>query len=216
MHHPGRSRAGRHLSAGLAALLCTASASSATTLRKMDLPEIVALADRVVHARAVAGSVYWDEEGTRIYTDTTFEVLEEAKGQGPSALTVTLLGGRIDPIEMREEGAPVFATGEEVVLFALQRPDGRNDLVGFSQGVLRVQPEPETMEKFAVSEVPLGVLFVQPGEPAPAAVRPSPLRAPLASLLDEVRQMVAGTRQPGPILATSPDTDLLGAEGGNP
>jgi len=182
----------------------------------MDLPEIVSLADRVVDARAISRNVYWDPSGTQIYTDTTFEVLAEAKGQGLAMLTVTLLGGRIDPIEMREEGTPAFSLGEEVVLFTLERPDGKSNLVGFTQGVMRVQPEADTGEKFAVSEVPLGVTLVDPGQTQAAATRPSPLRAPLLALLDQVRQIVDGTQPAGPAIATTPETDPLGVEGGNP
>jgi len=216
---PREARAVCHLAAAsLLSLVCLATVppADATTLRKMDLPELVSLADRIVDARAISRNVYWDPSGTQIYTDTTFEVLAEAKGQGPATLTVTLLGGRIDPLEMREEGTPGFSVGEEVVLFTLERPDGNHNLVGFTQGVMRVQPDADSGEKFAVSEVPLGVTLVDPGQTQAASSRPSPLRAPLASLLDQVRQIVAGTQPPGPIFATTPETDPLGVEGDNP
>src|SRR5262249_1759586 len=137
------------------AVLAAVSESSATTLRKMDLPELVSSADRVVYARVASQTTYWDESETQIYTDTTFDVLSEAKGSGPTTLTVTLLGGQIGDVEMREDGTPLFAARDEVVLFALERPDGKNNLVGFSQGVMRVQPEPDTGDKYAVSEVPV-------------------------------------------------------------
>ncbi|HET6372826.1 MAG TPA: hypothetical protein VFG76_05935 [Candidatus Polarisedimenticolia bacterium] len=216
-HAGGRWR--RHLaSAALLSLVWLAATPrvDATTLRKMDLAELVVQADRVVYVRTVGSSVYWDPTGTQIYTDTTFEVLTEAKGQGGPTVTVSMLGGRIDPLEMREDGTPAFTLGEEVVLFTLDRVDGRSDLVGFCQGVMRVQPELETGEKFAVAEVPLGVTLVGPGEPQQTTGRSSVLRAPLAALLEEVQQIVAGSRPPGPVIATSPDTDLLEVEGGNP
>ena len=187
-------------------LLLTASPADATTLRKMDLPEIVTAADRIVHARAIDKTVYWDPTGTQIYTDTTFEVVSEAKGTGPSTLTVSLLGGRIDPVEMREEGAPIFTVGEEVVLFTLDRPDGKNDLVGFTQGVMRVLTE-DTGDKTAVSEVALGVTLVQVGGPQPVVVRPSPFRAPLGVLMEDIRQMILNGQPSGPVISATPDTD---------
>jgi hypothetical protein len=191
-------------------LLALAAPAGATTLRKMDLPELVSSADRIVHARAVNGTVYWDPGGTQIFTDTDFEVMDEAKGQGPATLTVRLLGGRIDPAEMREEGAPIFSIGDEFLLFTLDRGDGTSNLVGFTQGVMHVLTEsPGT--KIAVSEVPLGATVIQLGGPQPTIVRPSPMRAPLGTLLDEIRQMIDGTRPAGPIVSTTPDTDPVAA-----
>src|SRR5688572_26531829 len=113
--------------ATLAAAACVSAApeARATTLRKMDLPELVSSADRVVHARVTGSTVAWNEEHTLIYTDTTLDVLSEAKGSGPSSMIVRTLGGRIDPFEMREEGTPAFAPGEEVVLFTLEGPEER-------------------------------------------------------------------------------------------
>jgi hypothetical protein len=213
MHRPCRRVRSGGLLAGLAALILLAALSpaGATTIRRIDLPELIASANRIVHARAVENVVFWDDEGLRIYTDTTFEVLAEAKGAGPSTLTLNLLGGRIDPLEMTVEGTPVFTPGEEVVLFALDRPDGKSNLVGFTQGVRRVSQETVTspdgrssLRKIAVSEVPLGVTILEERGPGLAVVRPSPLRAPLERLLDEIRGIVAGTRPPGPVLLTEP------------
>jgi hypothetical protein len=187
-------------------LLITSAPASATTLRKMDLPELVSGADRVVHARAVDSTVYWDPSGTQIFTDTSFEVLAEAKGQGPSTLVVTLLGGRIDPVEMREDGAPSFALGDEVVLFALNRPDGKMNVLGFTQGVMRVITD-SSGDKIAVSEIPMGVSLVQVTGPQPSVVRPSPMRAPLGILLEDIRLMVSGSGPTGPVISSTPDTD---------
>lgn len=198
---------GTLIAAGLAWLgLATVVPAGATTLRKMDLAELVGTADRVVNARAVSNTVYWDPTGTQIFTDTTFEVIAEAKGQGPSTMTVTLLGGRIDPVEMLEEGTPAFSAGEEVVLFTVERLDGKNDLVGFTQGVMRVLTD-AAGEKIAVGQVPLGVTLVQVGGPQPAVVRPSPMAAPLGTFMDDIRHIVDGSRPSVPTISMSPETD---------
>ncbi|HKY33097.1 MAG TPA: hypothetical protein VJV23_11220 [Candidatus Polarisedimenticolia bacterium] len=209
---------GAILAAGLAplVLLAISGRADATTLRKMDLPELVSLADRVVHARVLDQTVYWNESRTQIHTDTTFEVLDQAKGDGPATLTVTLFGGRIDPLEMREEGTPIFETGEEVVLFASLRPDGKNNLAGFSQGVMRVEVEEASGVKFAMSEVPVGVDFVEASGTLLVPVRPSPLRARLSSLLDEVRRMTTGQTVPGPAWSPVAETPATVEEGQNP
>lgn len=209
------------MAAGLAGLglLVTSFPAGATTLRKMDLPELVSSADRVVHARAISSTVYWDPTETQILTDTTFEVLDETKGVGPQQLTVNLLGGQIGDVEMNAEGAPVFVTGDEVVLFTLERADGKSDLVGYTQGVMRVVTETTTGAggeavpmKIAKSEVLLGVTLVQAGAPQLTEVKPSLLSAPLATLLSDIRQIADGTRPATPVISATPDTDPEGSE----
>src|SRR5262245_61726313 len=139
-----RRRIGTVVRVPLAALVVAAVAlpAGATTLRRMEMGEMVSRAERIVHARAVGKNVHWDASGTQIFTDTTFEVIDEAKGKGPRQLTVSLLGGTIGGVDMREEGTPFFKLGEEVVLFTTPLPDGKKALVGFTQGAMRVAGDP--------------------------------------------------------------------------
>jgi len=168
--------------------LCFANVTFATTLRRMDLPEMVAVADRVVHARVAGNLVYWGAPG-QILTDTTFEVLSDVKGSGPKTLTVTQLGGRIDPVELHVEGTPVFTPSEEVVLFTEPTPGGRRVIVGLSQGVMRVQDDAETNEKVVRGEAaPEGVTFVG-GRPQLSTVR-------LETLLGDIRRLAEVTARP--------------------
>lgn len=192
-------RVAASFAAGLAVLIWLASAQpvGATTLIRMDLPDLVSGAERVVHARAVDQKVYWDASGTRIYTDTTFEVLEDAKGTGPNRLTVWMLGGRIDPAEMTVEGTPIFRIGEEVVLFTSPGPAGKKNLVGFSQGVLRVLENPQTGEKIVANGAHPTLTFVEPGAEGLERVQPHRMRAPLPVMLDTVRRLAAEGAAPG-------------------
>ncbi|HXI03824.1 MAG TPA: hypothetical protein VNI57_11675 [Candidatus Saccharimonadales bacterium] len=197
-------------------LLAAAAPAGATTLRRMDLPELVGRAHRVVRARAVDRQVYWNAEGTRIYTDTTFEVLDEAKGHGPGRLTVSLLGGRIDPAVMIVDGTPEFHVGEEVVLFTSPRPDGKQNLVGFSQGVMRVREDPATGAKFVAGEVPVGVRFVETRGGAPVAVPGESLRAPLDAFMKEVRAIASGAKGAGGGIEMTPQRPTTLEQGGSP
>ena len=201
--------AGACLALGLAglALVGTATPAGATTLRRMDFSELVAAADRVVHARVVENQVHWDSTHSRIFTDTVFEVINDAKGSGPKRLTITQLGGRIDPVDMLVEGTPTFSAGEEVVLFSELHPSGQRLIVGFSQGVMRVHEDPETGHRVAVSDVAGGVSFVG-GAPKRAA-------APLDALLDQVRQVAAG-EAPGSKISKTPAKDPVAPKGGKP
>ena len=165
----------------------------ATTLRAMDLREMVQAADRVVHARVTGSRVYWDGAHRQIYTDTAFEVLDVAKGQGPDRLTITFLGGRIDPFEMVVEGTPTFRVGEETVLMTTPRPDDAHNIVGFSLGVFRIDAEPRTGRRFVIPGATAGPDRSDPAQTAPDVNQPRPTRAmlPLGVFMERVRALAS-------------------------
>lgn len=175
----------------------------ATTMRRMDLPEVVHRADRVVHAVAVEERVYWDASHRKIYTDTTFEVMEDIKGVGSPRLTVTMMGGTIDTWNMLIEGTPVFRVGEEVILFTSPRPGGTYNLVGFAQGLMRIQEDPETGEKLARSFMPTGVTYLD--RAGGQAVTRNPRVATLSEMKEELRRLV-DTKESAPQIELRPST----------
>ena len=115
----------------------------------MDLSELVSTADPVVHTRTVASRVRRNVTGSQIFTDTEFEILDDAKGTDPKRLTIFQLGGQIDPVDMTVEGTRGFIVGEEVVLFTEERAGGGRQIVGLSQGVARVPTDPATGDTIA-------------------------------------------------------------------
>ncbi len=192
------------------AVLITATAPfvDATTLRKMDLADLVGTSERVVHARVVDQRSYWDEGLMQIFTDTTFDVIEQAKGEGPREITITLMGGRVGIIDTVVPGTPSFAIGEEAVLFTESRPDGRKHLVGLSQGAMRVIVDEQTGARTAISDAHAGVTYMaaEGGALRPVAA-PSPRRAPLTALLDSVRGIASGAGgRRTPVMSDAPDT----------
>jgi hypothetical protein len=190
----------------IAVLVAAAMPSvDATTLRKMDLADLVGTAERVVHARVVEQRSYWDEGLMQIFTDTTFDVLEEAKGEGPRTLTITLMGGRVGIIDTVVPGSPTFSIGEEAVLFTESRPDGRKHLVGLGQGAMRIIVDEQTGERTAISDAHAGVVYMaaEGGALRPVAA-PSPRRAPLPALLDTVRDIAQG--RSAPTMSDAPGT----------
>lgn len=186
-------------------IIATAPFVGATTLRRMELAELVGTAERVVHARVVDQRSYWDQGLMQIFTDTTFDVIEEAKGEGPRQLTITLMGGRVGIIDTLVPGTPTFGIGDEAILFTESRPDGRKHLVGLSQGALRVIVDEETGARSAISDAHTGVTYMasEGGTLRPAAAPPS-RRAPLAEVLNSVRDIASGRRTP--VLSDAPDT----------
>lgn len=193
-----RKHGGRAVAFFAMVLLLAASAPvvDATTLRRMELAELVGTAERVVHARVVDQRSYWDEGLMQIFTDTTFDVLEEAKGEGPRTLTITLMGGRVGIIDTVVPGTPIFSLGAEAVLFTESRPDGRKHLVGLSQGAMHVIVNEQTGERTAVSDAYAGVTYMAPEGGVLRPVAGPRHRAPLSTLLDTVRDLASGRRTP--------------------
>lgn len=177
--------------------------SMATTMRRMDLPEVVNRADRVVHAVVIEERVYWDKSYRKIYTDTTFEVLEDIKGQGSPRVTVTMLGGTLNGFNMLVEGTPIFRSGEEVILFTSPRPGGAKNLVGFSQGLMRIHEDPETGLRMARSFMPTGVTYLD--RAGGQKVSRNPREAELGEMKEELRRLV-DAKEPSKQIESRPST----------
>ncbi len=122
--------------------LASAGAAHATTMATLDLPTLVARADRIVLAHVVAsGSHYTADRGT-IYTDVVLTVTRSYKGsaQPGQTLTVRREGGSVDGIAAQVAGSPLFTVGEDAVVFVTSR-NGHDVVVGMAQGKLTVSQD---------------------------------------------------------------------------
>jgi len=121
-------------------LVCSlAFAASATTLVRMDLNALANCAEIIVRARCIHSETRWESE--TIWTFDDFAVLETFKGAPPQNLRVRLPGGRINHTEVRIEGVPMFATGEETVLFVEKTSAGDYGVTSWAQGTFRIHRE---------------------------------------------------------------------------
>ena len=102
------------------------------TVRFRTDAELVALSERVVHARAIAQRTERGPLDPRtIYTVTTFEVIEDFTGHDPDVIDVWELGGVIGNEFMFVGGAVAYRVGEEL-LVCLER--GRYGLRSVAMG----------------------------------------------------------------------------------
>jgi hypothetical protein len=112
---------------------------NATTLARMDLNALGHSAEIIVRARCVHSETRWESE--TIWTFDDFAVLETFKGAPPQILRVRLPGGRINHTEVRIEGVPMFAIGEETVLFVEKTSVGDYGVTSWAQGTFRIHRE---------------------------------------------------------------------------
>lgn len=121
-----------------AALLPPTSAAAAT-VRRLELPDLVRLADLIVLATVQATEA--TRRGNRIVTRATLTPETTLKGAPPDPLVVEVPGGVIGGIGQKVPGAARFEPGEQVIVFldATDTP-GQLAVVGMAQGKLRVVP----------------------------------------------------------------------------
>ncbi|MBV71303.1 MAG: hypothetical protein CMH52_08130 [Myxococcales bacterium] len=125
------------LSLGLA---LWASHGHATVVEPLSIGQLAAESNRVV--RAVVDHVYTvPERGPRgeIYTRTELVIDEYIIGDGPDAITVQQLGGRLGEWTMLLSGNADFAPGAEVIVFLDYEPaKDVHYVVGLAQGMFTI------------------------------------------------------------------------------
>lgn len=113
----------------LAAALGLALAAPALALMlEAPIEEIVASSDLIVKGKVTSLQSRFQDPVTRfIVTDVTLAVDEVWAGSigGNRTITFTINGGEVDGLGMRQEHQPVFAGGEETVVFLRATTDAR-------------------------------------------------------------------------------------------
>ena len=117
-------------------LMTGARASSVVPL---DLDQIIAGAEHIVHVRCTGNAVQSDPE-VGVVTITNFVVLDRAKGAASSTFTVRQAGGELHGVKV-DYHVPKFRAGDEYVLF-MPAPSrlGLASPVGLAQGAFSVLP----------------------------------------------------------------------------
>ena len=146
------SQAFHALRALLPAVLLLCLPAGATTMLKVELPELARSADLIVHGKVLRLQSRWSGDGRRILTDVEIQVTEALKGQAGPTVLVTQPGGRVGDIGQKVSGLASFAAGEEVVVFlSRQGPQGYR-VSGLAQGKYQVQRTEAEAQALAVPE----------------------------------------------------------------
>lgn len=185
------------LLAALVAVLVIVPAASATTLLKVDVPDLTRTSQWIVRASVLSvGSVDLRKQGQAVFTDVELAITETYKGEAvPKRYTLRLPGGvTADGLTFLIPGMPRFTPGEDVVLF-LERTSLGHIPCGLGQGVYRVQRglgdtpwvTPTTVTAHVMTRSASGRLV----EAAPPLITPA---APLSELVARVYDvMLFGT-----------------------
>lgn len=110
---------------------------AATSVVPLDLDQITAGAEHIVHVRCTSNEVQRDA-AVGVVTVTSFVVLDRAKGAPTSTFTVRQPGGQLDGIAV-DYHVPEFTVDSEYVLFMPAASKwGLASPVGLSQGAFSV------------------------------------------------------------------------------
>lgn len=127
--------------------ICTSPlTTSATTIMRMDLDEIVEKADRIIVGKVTKIDSSWDKKHERIWTSVTFSIIQGIKGESAESITIKLLGGVIEKenIGLKVAQMPEFKVGEDGLIFLKDEPDLYCPIVGWFQGRFRIYKDKET------------------------------------------------------------------------
>ena len=126
-----------------------ASAVGATVIVPAEFREIVTGSQAIIVGRVSDVRAEWADERRRIDTYVTVDVASQLKGAPESVVTFLVPGGQIGRYRSILVGAPVFAPGDEVVLFLSARA-GVRSVFGLNQGVFRIRVDSATGRRVVI------------------------------------------------------------------
>jgi hypothetical protein len=124
--------------AATAALLLLPLAARPAVAVAVSVEELARGSDVVVRGRVSRVSSFWTADGARIMTVAELSPSETWRGTTPGPVQVLVPGGVVGDIGQRVDGAPTFATGEEVVVFLWRSGEGAFRVRGLAQGKFTV------------------------------------------------------------------------------
>ncbi len=162
----------------------------ATQVVHFDTPGLVRGSSDIVIGRVEGTRSYWNDRHTKILTEVSVRVSESLKGVPPGELRLVQLGGEVDGMRYHVPGSPLFAPGEEALLFVWRDAAGRAQVNALAQGKFDIRRDPATGARLVQRPLPgLAIAEARTLRAAPAG-RAAP-GVPLEDLLSEIRRALA-------------------------
>jgi hypothetical protein len=182
--------------AGLDVVIAGAARLNATSYPPVTFDELVIRADVIFVGEVVDVRPYTlsTRDGEIIKTRVVFRVADPLWGTTSTLEVFDFLGGEIGEVAMRVSEMPRFAIGERRVIFA-RRDRSINPIVGFTQGVLRVDRDVAGIDRVFTLD---GAALAGPETIGAASTAPRPPRAAsmrLTDLRSRVTTAIAGVKK---------------------
>lgn len=179
-------RVKRHFMLALVLTVCMSPLQSAT-LERLSLDDMIARSTSIVRGKVSASNAI--ASGPVIYTHYTIQVSERLKGQAGSSVDVFVPGGTINGLRQSFSGAPTLNVGDDFVFFLFSGRDGRNAIIGLTQGLFALDGSSDPVSTRAASrELMLDRQTGRPVKDDTMVMRLSDLRSRIASGLKGAAQ----------------------------
>jgi hypothetical protein len=139
----------------LGALVTGAAAAVMATQDIQRTPQELAQESVLIVEATVTGvRSYWNDDHSKIFTETTVAVASTYKGSGGTTVRVVQPGGVVGNVRITAHGALSWSRGEEVLLFLEPSVPGAFQVAGFSQGKYAVERDARTGRAFVQQALP--------------------------------------------------------------
>lgn len=175
-----------------AAVICTVALAvppaRATEMAHLDTRALVLGSNDIVVGEVERVEARWNASHTKIFTDVRVRVTRALKGGEQTSLTLTQLGGEVGAVRYTVPGCPVFAPGEEALLFVWRDSRGVAQVNGLAQGKFDIRRDASGGATVQRSVTGLAVRdartlqLVPEGRPAPAI--------PLDDMVREIQRVL--------------------------
>ncbi len=125
--------------APLCCVLVLSATLSATTFLPLSFEQLVDNSSLVLYGRVVDVHPQWTEDRRFIESVVSMDVLRGMKGSAGERIVFTVPGGQVGRYLNVIPGAPVFAVGDQAVVFLTASGARLPVTTGLAQGVYRVQ-----------------------------------------------------------------------------
>lgn len=171
-------------------MLVASPAVQATTVLEVPLSQMARDSAMVVRARVLSQQTAWSDDGPRIITRTTLQVIDALKGAPMSHVVLQQVGGTLDGITVRIPGDAVLTPGEDVVVFLERHPDGSGDYVLAAMSFAKFRVVPTESGPIVVRDLS-GLALA--GVDSDGIIRPRPGTAPTSMTYEQFVEEVSGT-----------------------
>jgi hypothetical protein len=159
--------------------VCMSPLQSAT-LERLSLDDMIAKSTAIVRGKVSNSSA--TAAGPVIYTQYTIQVSERFKGQTGDSVQVSVPGGTLNGMRQSFSGAPTLNPGDEFVFFLFTGRDGRNVIIGLTQGLFSLDAAADPLStRTASRELMLDRLTGRPVKDETMVMRLSDLRGRIAT-----------------------------------
>lgn len=130
------------------------TSSPATQVIPQTPQELARAATLIVDGKVAGVRSYWNDDHTKIFTETTITVANTHKGTAPGSVRIVQPGGVVGNVRQTAHGALMWQRGEEVLVMLEPGMGDAFQVAGFSQGKYEIERDSRTGRAYVRQSLP--------------------------------------------------------------